>query len=145
MSRQFKTHHDTSIKTKVQDAYQYLLKHEISFDLKNIFAQFDVSNRTNYRIIQDKHSLRRHRDNETRDRKRKIIETQWNETDRILQDKNLKLKEKRYTWEQLVIEIETDVIDLTMRRIMQSALNYHKCLVCVKEWLAESFAERWIE
>jgi transposase len=97
MPRQSKTHHGTLIKAKVQVAYQYLVKHEISFDLKDIFAQFDVPNRTSYRIIQDEHSLRRHRDNETRGRKRKVIEAQLDETDRILQDKDLKLKEKRYT------------------------------------------------
>jgi SNF2 family DNA or RNA helicase len=33
----------------------------------------------------------------------------------------------------------------TMRRIMRSALNYYKCLVCVKEWLIESFAERRVD
>ncbi len=32
-----------------------------------------------------------------------------------------------------------------MRRIMQSALNYHKCLACVKGWLAEPSAERRVE
>ncbi len=52
------------------------------------------------------------------------------------------MKRKRYTWEQLTLKVEAKIVDRTMKRVMQAALNYHKCLVCVKEWLAESFEKK---
>ncbi len=113
-------------------SYQYLVKHEIPFDPRDIFADFGVPDRTGYRIIQEGASARRHLDNETLGRKRKVTEAQIDEADKILQDEDLQLEGKRYTWEQLAIEVGADVVGQTMRRIMQAALNYHKCLACVK-------------
>jgi transposase len=139
------THFYISTKAKVQEAYQFLRNHEIFFDFRDIFKKFDVSKRTRYKFIQkEAFSRTRHHFNvlETRDRKRKVSKTQLDETNQILQDENLQLKKKRYTWKQLTLKVEAEIVDRTMKRVMQAALNYHKCLVCVKEWLAESFEKR---
>ncbi len=141
---------DTPTKAKVQGAYQFLRNHEISFDPKDIFMEFDLSERTRCKFIQKEASSRtRHHSNvsETRDRKRKVLKTQLDETDQILQDEDLQLKKKRYTWEQLILKVEAEIVDRTMKWVMRASLNYYKCLVSVKEWLAESSEKRrlkWI-
>jgi tRNA uridine 5-carbamoylmethylation protein Kti12 len=75
------------------------------------------------------------------------LKTQLDETDQILQDEDLQLKKKRYTWEQLILKVEAEIVDRTMKWVMRASLNYYKCLVSVKEWLAESSEKRrlkWI-
>lgn len=49
--RQRKTHYDTLTKAKVQEAYYYLMKHEIEFDPRDIFNDFGVSQRSGYEMI----------------------------------------------------------------------------------------------
>ncbi len=99
MLRQSRTHYDTLIKVKIQGVHQFLCNHAISFDLKDILKKFNVSNRTDYLIIKQFFSRTRHNSDisKTRDRKRKVSEAQIDETNRIIQDKDLQLKEKRYT------------------------------------------------
>ena len=55
------------------------------------------------------------------------------EADHILQDDDLMLKGKHYTWDQIALEVNAEVVGRTMHRILQAALDYEKCLVCVKE------------
>ena len=78
----------------------------------------------------------------TRGRKRKISDDQLKEADHILQDQDLQLEGKRYTWDALAQEIGADVMGRTMKRTLTAALNYHKCLACVKGWLAMASEER---
>ena len=66
-----------------------------------------------------------------------MTEAQIDEADKILQDEELQLEGKRYTWEQLAVEIDAEVVGRTMKRVMEATLYYHKCLACVKGWLAE--------
>ena len=53
----------------------------------------------------------------------------------------MKVEGKRYTWAQLAMEVGADVHGDTMRATMRAALNYHKCLACVKGWLDECMTE----
>ena len=39
---------------------------------------------------------------------------------------------KHYTWAQLATEVGADVLSDTMKRTMRAALDYHKCLACMK-------------
>ena len=73
------------------------------------------------------------------------MEAQIEEADHILQDEGLQLEGKRYTWEQLAMEIGADVVGRTMHNVMSAALNYEKCLACVKGWLAGPPMERRVE
>ena len=57
----------------------------------------------------------------------KITSEQVREGDQILQEEGLEVR--RLTWEQLATEVGADVIDETMKNIMQAALDYEKCLV----------------
>ena len=77
--------------------YQFCTNHNISFDSRDIFRDFGVSERSGYRIIQQGASSRRHEGIETRGRKRKVTEDQVKKADDILQNEELKLKGKRYT------------------------------------------------
>ena len=43
------------------------------------------------------------------------------------------------------MEVRADVTGITMKRIMQAVLNYHKCIACVKDWLAEPQKEKRVE
>jgi hypothetical protein len=99
MLRQSRTHYDTLIKVKIQEIHQFPCNHAILFDLKDIFKKFNVSNRTDYLIIKQSFSRTRQKSDisKTRDRKRKVSEAQIDEANRILQDENLHLEEKRYT------------------------------------------------
>jgi transposase len=99
MPKQSRTHYDTLIKVKIQGVHQFLCNHAISFNLKDIFKKFNVSNRTDYLIIKQFFSRTRHKSDisKTRDCKRKISEAQIDEANRILQDEDLQLKEKQYT------------------------------------------------
>ena len=67
------------------------------------------------------------------------------EADQILQQSNLELEGKRYTWEQIATEVEAEVVGRTMHNILRKALDYEKCLACVKGWLDETPMERRIE
>lgn len=71
-----------------------------------------------------------------------MINDQLNETDQILQNKNLQLEGKRYTWEQLVTKVGVDICDQTMQNNMRTVFNYHKCIAYVKGWLAETQEEK---
>lgn len=55
-----------------------------------------------------------------------------NEAHQILQDEELQLEGKRYTWEQLAMKVEAEITSQTMKYNMQAAFNYHKCIACVK-------------
>ena len=88
---------------------------------------FNVPERTGSRIIQGV-SCRRISGTEIRGRKRKVTEIQIEEADNILQDEDLELEGKRYKWEQLALEVGADMVEVTMRRIMQAAFNYHNCI-----------------
>ena len=145
MSRPKKPHYDTPTKAKVQGAYQFLISHAIPFDPRAIFQEFGVAERAGYNIIKSGASSRtRHNSSlvETRGRKRNISDDQLKEADHILQDQDLQLEGKRYTWDALAQEIGADVMGRTMKRTLTAALNYHKCLACVKGWLAMASEER---
>ena len=145
MSRPKKPHYDTPTKAKVQGAYQSLISHAIPFDPRAIFQEFGVAERAGYNIIKSGASSRtRHNSSlvETRGRKRKISDDQLKEADHILQDQDLQLEGKRYTWDALAQEIGADVMGRTMKRTLTAALNYHKCLSCVEGWLAMASEER---
>jgi hypothetical protein len=58
------------------------------------------------------------------------------EADHLLQD--YELDEKRLTWKQVAMEVSADVVGRTMHNILRAALDYEKCLVCVKGWLVNS-------
>lgn len=141
------THYNTPTKAKVQGAYQFMRNHDIPFQPRDIFKEFGVSDRQGYAIIQSETSRRRHSTDtiETRGRWSKLSGPQVSEADHILQDGELELEGKRLTWEQLAIEIGADVVGRTMHSTLQAALNYHKCLACVKGWLAEPSMERRVK
>lgn len=63
------------------------------FDLRDIFREFNVPERTGYRIIQQGASCRRISGTETRGRKRKVTEIQIEKADNILQDEIWSWKE----------------------------------------------------
>ncbi len=95
-----RTHYDILIKTKMQEAYQFLVAKNISFDSRDIFKKFDIRNeRQDYKIIKDSNARTRHNSDliETRERKFKMTSVQIRETNQILQKEELKLKEKRLT------------------------------------------------
>ena len=143
------SHYDTPQKAKVQGAYEFLLAKGISIDPREIFQHFGIrSERQGYKIIRNGASSRRRHHStlvETRGRKSKVTEAQIQEADHILQDEGLQLEGKRYTWEQLAMEIGADVVGRTMHNVMSAALNYEKCLACVKGWLADPPMERRVE
>lgn len=82
---------------------------------------------------------------ETQRRKRKVTDEQIHKADAILQDCDLQLEGKRLTSEQLGTEVGAEVDGRTMYRILQAALDYEKCLACVKRWLGEKPMERPME
>ena len=119
-----------------------------SFDPRNIFKEFGVSERSGQEMLQSGASSRTHHHSdfiETRGRKRKVTEDQIAEAHQILQDEELQLEGRRYTWEQLAIEVGAEVTSRTMMITLQTSLNYHKCLACVKGWLADPSMERRID
>lgn len=137
MTRQKKNHYDTPTKAKIQGAHQYLIRHAIAFDPRTIFRTFNVSKRSSYEMIQSKASARTSLAVETRKKKRKATDDQLKKIDNILQNEELKLEGKRYTWKALAMKIETNITDETMKLNMRAVYNYHKCLACIKSWLIE--------
>ena len=57
----------------------------------------------------------------------------------------MQLEGKSYTWEQLATEIGADITGRTMKNILRSALDYEKCLACVKGWLGAKPMEKRVE
>ena len=95
MPRQRKNHYDTFVKSKIQKAYYYFTKHEISFDSRDIFKDFDVSERSSYEMIQNEASFRirnRVKKIDTRERKSKVTKEQIRKTNRLLQTDDLEKK-----------------------------------------------------
>ena len=120
-----------------------MIAQNIFFDFRDIFKQFNVSNNVNYALIKNDAFFRR---NHSRtDRSYKINSKQMRETNQILQNDFLKLKKKRLTWKQLITEMKTNVIDDTMKHIMQTVLNYEKCLICVNDWLTAASMNKRLE
>ena len=115
------SHYDTPQKAKVQGAHQFLVVKGISHDVRDIFGEFNVEERAGYRMIEAGSSSRiRHNIielNETRGRKSKVTGEQVREADHILQDDDLMLEGKRYTWDQIALEINAEVVGRTMHRI----------------------------
>jgi hypothetical protein len=89
------THYDTSRRVKVQEAFEFLIAHDIKFDSRDIFKQFNVSNTVSYDLIKKIASFKRNR--RRVDRSYKVTSAQMREVDQILQDDALRLKKKRLT------------------------------------------------
>ena len=145
MTRQTGAHYDTPTRARVQGAYQYCIARAISFDSRAIFRTFNVKERSGYNMIRLGASARSGPATETRIRKRKATNDELTEAHNILQDEGLELKGKRYTWEALAIEVGADITGQTMQRSMQAAFNYHKCIACVKGWLADPQEAKRVE
>ena len=97
MIRQIQTHYNNTTRIKVQSVYQYFLSHAILFAFRAIFQEFNVKERFDYNIIRSSTSTRSSLVVKIRYTKRKITDNQMNKTHKILQNEELKLKEKRYT------------------------------------------------
>ena len=146
--KQRATHYDTPIRAKLQGIHEYLLDEGIVHDPRNLFKKYGVSERAGYRIIRKGASTRtRHHTEliETRGRRSKITGEQVREADRLLQEDELQLEGKRLTWEQVAMEVGADVVGRTMHNVLRPALNYEKCLACVKGWLADSPMQKRVE
>lgn len=81
-----KNHYDTPTKANVQGVHQYLIKDAFPFNLRVIFNNFGVSERSGYDMIKEGASSRtRHHTTiiETRGRKRKVTNAQLKEADHI--------------------------------------------------------------
>ena len=88
-------HYDTPRRVKVQKVYEFMFAQNIFFDSRDIFQQFDVSNTVNYELIKNGAFFRRN--HSCTSRFYKIKPEQMRETDQILQNDSLTLKEKRLT------------------------------------------------
>ena len=146
--KQRATHYDTPIRAKLQGIHEYLLDEGIVHDPRNLFKKYGVSERAGYRIIRKGASTRtRHHTEliETRGRRSKITGEQVREADRLLQEDELQLEGKRLTWEQVAMEVGADVVGRTMHNVLRAALNYEKCLACVKGWLADPPMQKRVE
>ena len=131
-------HKDTHLKAKVQGAHQYLSAKGIPHDVRDIFKEFGVrSERAGYKMLEEEASSRKRHHiseiNDTRGRKSKVTGEQVREANQILQQSDLELEEKIYTWKQIATEVGAEVIDRIMHNILRKTLNYEKCLTCVKE------------
>lgn len=89
------THYDISRRARVQEVHEYLTAHHIPFDSREIFKQFNVSNRVSYDLIKKNASSRRN--HRRADRSYKVTPIQMREADQILQNDSLRLDEKRLT------------------------------------------------
>ena len=143
-------HYDTPLKAKVQGAHQYLSAKGFPHDVRDIFKEFDVrSERAGYKMLEEGASPRKRHHiseiNDTRGRKSKVTREQVREADQILQQSDLELEGKRYTWDQIAMEVGAEVVGRTIHKILRKALDYEKCLACVKGWLDETPMERRVE
>lgn len=148
MPRQRENHYDTPIRAKIQGIHEYLLDEGIVHDPRDLFKKYNVSERAGYRMIKKGASARtRHHTEliETRGRRSKVTGEQVREADHLLQEDELELEGKRLTWEQVAMEVGADVVGRTMHNVLRAALNYEKCLACVKGWLADPPMDRRVE
>lgn len=88
-------HYDTPRRARVQGIYEYLTAHDIPFERRDIFKQFNVSMNVGYRLIQKDAPSRRNR--RRMGRPYKVTLEQVREADQILQDDDLGLDGKRLT------------------------------------------------
>ena len=136
-------HYDTPQQAKIQGAVEFLKAKGIEIPPRVVFEFFGAKQTQGYSILQGESRTRHNQEgNETRGRPLKLTGAQVCEADSILEEENLGVEGKRYTWPQLAIEVGADVSGITMRRTMRAALGYHKCLACVRGWLDEHMSER---
>ena len=145
---QMPSHYGTPQRPRCRELMNFFLQKAFPSILERFFSILAFEARDGYKIIRNgAASRRRHHSTlvETCGRKSKVTEAQIQEADHILQDEGLQLEGKRYTWEQLAMEIGADVVGRTMHNVMSAALNYEKCLACVMGWLADPPMERRVE
>ena len=93
-----KRHLDTSRRAKVQGAVEFLRAKGIKIKNEAIFEHFNISSATGYRLLRTSSRTRHNQNiNETRGRKSKISSEQMTEADKILQEIELQLEDKRFT------------------------------------------------
>ena len=144
MSHKLNRHYDTPKRAKIQGVAEFYRIRGTPINNHEIFQAFGVKASQGYKTLKGDTRTRHNQQhaNEIRGRKNKITGAQVREAEAILQEEALKIEGKRYTWAQLATEFGADVHGDTMRATMRAALNYHKCLACVKGWLDEHMAKR---
>jgi len=129
---------DTVTRAKIQGAREFALTKNISYNPKNIFAQFGVKNRTRYRFIEIGTPARtRQQDVKKRDRKNKLSRANVATVDSLLEETEIGLEVKEMTWQAIVWELDLDVYPQTLERTLRDALDYGKHDVAIKENLFE--------
>ena len=141
-------HYDTPTKAKVKGAIEFLEAKGIEHKKQEVFDFFGVKSTQGYELLRASTTRKRHHNPElleTRGRHSKLSGSQIREADSILEEEELGIEGKRYTWTQIGLEIGAEVHGHTMKRNLQAALNYYKCLACVKNWLDSGICERRVK
>lgn len=149
---QRKSHYDTPTRSKLLGAVEFCEQEdiELNFDTplkEKASKHFHLSRTQGYDILRTGQPRMQHHsvDNETRGRPLKLTSEQVREADSILKETALEIEGKAYTWQQVATEVGADVSGDTMKRTLESALNYHKCLACLKGWLDDQMMEKRVE
>lgn len=113
-------HADAPTNAAIQGTVAYLKARGLPCNKRDIFQFHGVAQNTGYRILRSGTARKRHNSglDETRGRPYKLTEAQIHEADAILQEEELGMERKRYTWTQLATEIGAEIHGDTMKRCL---------------------------
>ncbi len=129
---------DTVQRAKIQGAREFLLAKNIPHDPRDIFDQFDVTQRSGYRYIAPKSSARTKQGGvKKRGRKNKLSGADVAAADSLLEETGIGLEAKGMTWQAIVWELDFDVHPKTLKETLKDSLGYSKHDAAIKEDLPE--------
>jgi hypothetical protein len=131
------SHYDTPKRCRIKCTIKYLRAHQIKHNPTEIATFFGGSRRRLFSTLAGNDRSFHNIDgvNKTRGRKRIITGAQVAHADRVIEEAELEMEEKSLSWGSLGIEIDADCHPATVRRTIHTALNAHKRIVVVKQWL----------
>ncbi len=142
-----KTHYDTSLKSCVQSAHEYMLAKGIPHNLRDVFEYCSVKEHARYNMIQQGVLSRSYHNSEfeAQGQKYKMTSEQVPKADHILEDDNLGLEAKTLPLQVLAAEVRAEVTRQTIRKKMNVAHGYVKRLACMKGHKSEYSKAKGIE